>query len=88
MRRFEVGSIIINSLLILIIAMKGRYLKLLIPIKVADIMLWFIVILFLINTLGNLFAQTRTETIVFTPISLISAILCLRIVKEKINTHR
>jgi hypothetical protein len=83
MRSFEIVSIIFNSLIILIIAIKGQYLKLNIPIRITDIILWFVVILFLLNTLGNLFARTSTETIGFTPVSFISAILCLRIVKEK-----
>jgi hypothetical protein len=83
MRSFEIASIIINFLMILILAIKGQYMKLNIPIKTMHIVLWLVVILFFLSTVGNLFAKTSTETIVFTPISFISAILCFRIVMEK-----
>jgi hypothetical protein len=79
MRNFETLSIIINAIMIFIIALKGQYIKLNIPGIITNSILWLFVLLFALNTIGNLFAKTYTETIIFTPISFISAILCYRI---------
>jgi len=80
MQRFEIVSILVNSLIILVILLKSGYIKHSIPMKIINGLMWVIVGLFALNTVGNLFAQTSTEMIVFTPMTLISAILCFRIV--------
>jgi hypothetical protein len=81
MRRFEIASIALNGLIIFIIAMRGQYIKLNFPLNTINLFLWLIVLLFSINIIGNLFAETKMEKIVFTPIATISMILCYRIVK-------
>ena len=58
---FETGSIIINLFLISILLMKGRYIPLQFKDKALNILLWIFFILFILNTLGNLFAQTNFE---------------------------
>lgn len=83
MRLFELVSIIINVLMIIIIAIKGNYINLKIPENLIRIFLWLLVVLFSLNTIGNLFAKSSFETIVFTPLTFIMAILCFRIVMEK-----
>ena len=83
MRRFEIASIIINAFMICVLAIKGNYITVNIPVKVINIILWLFVVLFALNTIGNLFAATLTETIVFTPLTFISALLCFRIVMER-----
>ena len=80
-RKFEIVSIVINSFMILIIAIKGHYIRIHLPIKLINGILWFFVFLFALNTIGNLFAKTSIETMVFTPITFVSAILCYRIAK-------
>lgn len=80
MQRFEIISILVNGLIILVILLKSGYIKHIIPIKIIDALMWVIVGLFALNTVGNLFAQTATEMIVFTPMTIILAILCYRIV--------
>lgn len=82
MKQSEPISIIINIFLILIISIKGGYLKVNISSKIIDIILWLFVVLFSLNTLGNLFAVTLFEKIVFTPLTLISALLCFIMVKK------
>ena len=83
MRSFEVVSIGINSLIIFFIALRGKYIKLNLPIKIMNIILWLFVLLFALNTIGNLFAKTITETIVFTPLTFFLLILCFRIVIDR-----
>jgi hypothetical protein len=83
MLRFEIAAVIINALLIAVIAIKGRYLKFNIPSKIITIILWLFVGLFSLNTLGNLAAKTTMETVIFTPLTFMLAILCLRTVLEK-----
>ena len=83
MRQFESVSIFINLLIILVVATKGQYIKLFIPIRILNFLLWLLVILFSVNTIGNVLAVTSLETYIFTPITLVSAVFCYRIAIEK-----
>lgn len=82
MVRLEIASIAINILLIAVITVKSGYQKLTIPSTIITVILWIYVILFSINTIGNLAAKMTLETVVFTPITLLLALLCYRIIKE------
>ncbi len=88
MVRFEIASIAINILLIAAITIKSRYLKLAIHSTIITAILWMYVILFSINTIGNLAAKMTLETAVFTPVTLILALLCYRIVMEPNNLKK
>lgn len=83
MRIFEMVSLFINAFIICVIAIKAQYLKWNIPGKLIQVFLWLFVVLFSLNTIGNLVSKTNFETIVFTPLTFILAILCLRIVSER-----
>lgn len=87
MIRFEVVSISINILIILVTMMKVKWIRPIIPVRVVNIILWIFAILFLLNTVGNLFSLNSLETIIFTPITLILAFLLLRllVVKESMD---
>lgn len=88
---YESLSIIVNCLLILITLVKGQMIKLHISLKAINVLLWIFVIIFILNTLGNLTSKTSVEKIIATPLTFIFALLCLRIVtdiKEIITTHR
>jgi hypothetical protein len=61
MYAFESISIIINLILAFTLLIKGNYIKQLISIKTVNIVLWVFLILFGINTIGNLFAETLFE---------------------------
>ncbi len=80
---FETISIGINALIILVISTKGTYIKAKISIRIINILLWIITVIFVLNTVGNLFSNNSLETIIFTPLTFISAILCYRIAVEK-----
>lgn len=82
---FEIFSISVMVIVIAVIANKGGYLSSRSPWlkQLATLLLWLLVILFALNTIGNLFAKSLFETIVFTPLTLASSILCARIALEK-----
>jgi len=83
---FESISIAINVLLMSMLLIKGELLKLNISKKLVNVILWIFVIVFALNTIGNLFSKTSLETFVATPLTLISAILCLRLILNiKVN---
>lgn len=69
---FESVSILINLFLCFILCIKGNYLTEIIPMKIVNSLLWAFLLLFSINTLGNLFAETFLEkslsllTLIFT----------------------
>lgn len=79
---FESVSILINCLLIFIVLIKGSLIKSRIPIKIINGLLWFFVVLFALNTLGNLTSESNLETYIATPLTFILAILCWRIAIE------
>jgi hypothetical protein len=58
---FEVISILINSLLITFLLLKNNSIKHSFSQKSVNIVLWIFMILFLLNTVGNLFAKTTFE---------------------------
>lgn len=83
MYTFEATSIAVNLFLILILVLKGNYIKHPIPEKWSNGILWFFVVVFALNTIGNLMAKTVFEKAVFTPLTLISAIFIWIILKKK-----
>jgi len=83
MFQFETVSIVINTFILLVVLVKGEYLKLQIPPKFMNILFWIFTILFAFNTLGNIFAESIWEVIIFTPLTLISSILFWRLALDK-----
>lgn len=81
MRVFEAISLTINSVLIFFILVHSGYINMKISRKAINYILWFFIVVFSLNTVGNLFAETSFETIVFTPLTFILAILCYRVVR-------
>lgn len=76
-------SIFVNILFLVTILIKTNYLKLKIPPIILKIILWLMVIVFGLNTIGNLFAEQDLEKYLATPITLILCILCGRVAMEK-----
>lgn len=83
MRNFESVSILLNLLMLLVILVKADYVKLGINQRILNSIIWTFVVLFCLNTIGNLFSKSIFELIVFTPLTFLMAFLCLRIVLEK-----
>ena len=82
MQRFETISILINCFIILLITIKGNYLNFKFSSKIINSLVWLFIILFSLNTIGNLMAKSNFEKLVFTPLTFILALLSFRIIKE------
>jgi len=79
---FETVSIVVILCLLLVIQIKVKSSRTGLK-NAAKVLLWGFSLLFLLNTIGNLLAKTTLETLVFTPLTMISSALCLRIAVEK-----
>ena len=79
---FETISILVNLFLGLVLLMKGNYIKFRFKRKIIDIILWIFLVLFALNTVGNVFAKTNFEKS-FAVLTFIFAILIWRILKTK-----
>lgn len=78
---FEIISILLNLVLYFALLIKGKYLKELIPVKLVNTILWVFLVIFGLNTIGNLFAETTFE-IFFSVITLLFTVLLWVIVKK------
>jgi len=58
---FETISILINVFLCWILMMKGDLVTYKFPAKVIDLILWIFFAIFILNTIGNVFAKTLFE---------------------------
>jgi len=81
---FEAISIILNGLLLTVLFLKINYLKYKISEKVLDGILWFFMILFALNTIGNIVANTYFEKF-FAIFTLIFTVLIWIILRKKEN---
>jgi len=79
---FEAVSLTINLVVIAVVGIKGGYIKPYLPDKLVTFLLWVFVILFALNTVGNLFAESKLEQILFAPLTLISTVLFYRMAIE------
>lgn len=58
---FETLSIVINLFLGFVLLIKGGYIKEVLSLKVVNIVLWTFLVLFILNTVGNIVAETTFE---------------------------
>lgn len=80
---FESVSICFNAFLLFIIFQKAGYIKPLFSPKFVNIALWIFVVVFALNTVGNLFASSKAEKFLATPLTLLSCYLCYRIARSQ-----
>ena len=80
---FEIISLLIQSLCIFLTLIKSKYINLPKLMSIADIGMWVLFILFLINTVGNMFAKTLFEKLAFTPVTALLSFFSLRLALEK-----
>jgi len=76
---FETVSIVVNVLMLLVVGAHTGVLRLKLNRKLTTAVLWGMVILFLLNTFGNLFSESQTEKLIFTPLTFILSVLSLRL---------
>jgi len=84
---FETLSILINLFLATILLMKGDFIKYKFSNKVVNLILWIFFVIFILNTIGNIFAQTFFEKF-FAILTGFSAILIWNITVKKKTTNR
>ena len=83
MYRFEAVSILINILVLFVLIQKRKNLLEGSPNKVINVVLWIFMGLFLLNTVGNLFAESVVEKVLATPLTLIISVLIYLINRKK-----
>lgn len=77
-RSFELASTGINLVLACTVGLKAGYLRLPASTRILNAVLWVFTALFCLNTIGNLLSKSTIETVVFTPITAVLALLCAR----------
>lgn len=77
---FEIISIAVNMFLIGVLLVKSGYFRSIISPKIINGIIWLFVLIFALNTIGNLFSKSWIELILGTSLTLISTILCFIIV--------
>lgn len=79
---FETISLAVNLFLIVVLLLKGQFIKNQIAAKWLNGIIWLFAILFALNTVGNLFAKASVEMIAGGLLTFVSAILCYRIARS------
>src|SRR5215217_2416706 len=77
MYRFEIFSILINSLFVIVVLVQTNFLTIDMPKKIITYALWLMTGLFLLNTLGNAISKNKLEQTLFTPVTILLAIFSL-----------
>jgi len=83
MYRFETVSIIVNLLSLLVLLLKSGMIRWRIRPLFVNGALWAMFALMALNTVGNLYSGNHLERIIFTPLTLVSAILLLVVLLRK-----
>lgn len=79
---FELVSIGINFIMVLFVSVRARIINLSVKPILIRVVLWLMVVLFILNTVGNLLSQNDLERFIFTPITLLLFVLSLRLAIE------
>jgi hypothetical protein len=80
MCRLELISLVVHLLMLTVIAIKAGMINVRVNPMLTTILLWLMFGLFLLNTLGNLMSLNAFERIVFTPLTILLSLFCLRLV--------
>ena len=81
--QMETVSILINALFLLVICVKSELIKVNVNQTALNSFIGFMAFIFALNTVGNLFAKSSIETMIFTPVTAISSILCVWLIWGK-----
>ena len=79
MYSFEAMSIALNLLMLAVVSVRSGVLSLGVNPRVIQVLLWLMTALFILNTVGNLLSINETEKLIFTPITLVLSIFCIRL---------
>ncbi len=76
---FESLSILINAVMLGVVSVRAGFLPVQVNPRFIRIALWIMVVLFSVNTLGNMLSKHALERIVFTPVTFLLAIFSWRL---------
>lgn len=76
-------SLAVNLIFITVVSVKSGIWNLPIPEKILNGVLWVMVVVFALNTLGNLMAVTWAEKLIATPLTLAGSLLAYRLVSKR-----
>lgn len=79
---FETIAVLLNLVLGWILLIKGGFIRAVVSLKVVNSILWVFLILFVLNTIGNIFARTNFEKL-FALLTLALAILLGIVLRKK-----
>lgn len=79
MFQFEIVSITLNLVMLVIVAIRSEHLNVNTNKNIITVALWIMVGIFLLNTIGNLLSSNALEKILFTPLTILLAILSWRL---------
>lgn len=79
MIQFEIVSITLNLVMLVTVAIRSEHLNVNINKKIITVALWIMVGIFLLNTIGNLLSSNALEKILFTPLTILLALLSWRL---------
>lgn len=82
---FEAVSLSLNLVFLMVILIHSRIWFIKFPQKLIQFLLWVMVVVFMLNTVGNLLSKSTTETMIFTPLTILITIFCLIILLRKQN---
>ncbi len=80
---FESVSLVVNLLMILVVLVRTGLLHLKLKAIVVKLALWAMAVLFGLNTLGNALSNNALEKSLFTPLTLLLCLGCLRLALSK-----
>ncbi|UZR97712.1 hypothetical protein [Chondrinema litorale] len=83
MKTFETFSIGLNVFMLIILIIKYNLIVNRKRNKLIDIFIWGVSAFFVLNTIGNLFAESILELVLGTTITAVSAILCFNIARKE-----
>ena len=78
---FESISLVVNFIFAFVLLIKGKFIKQWLPAKAVNLILWVFLVLFALNTVGNIFAETNFEK-GFTFVTLALVVLLWVILKK------
>jgi hypothetical protein len=77
--RFEIISIAVNLLMLAVVLMKAKVFDVVINQKLITISLWVMAAFFMLNAIGNLLSISDFERFVFTPLTIMLSVFCLKL---------
>ncbi|WP_224995524.1 hypothetical protein [Cesiribacter sp. SM1] len=80
---FEAVSVVLNLLMLAVVGTHAGILKVKLNRMVIKTALWAMFLLFLLNTVGNLFSNNELEKMLFTPLTLLLSLFSLRLALSK-----